>query len=315
MTGSAAMTEHKNILREIMEADDFKGDVLFDEPMKNRTTLRIGGPADAFAIPDDPTSLKYLLAGAAARGFPIMPVGGGSNLLVRDGGIAGIVLSVGAMDRITIIEEKDEGIRLFVQAGSPLQKLVHFAKEQGCRGIEGLAGIPGSVGGAVKGNAGSFGYAAADVIESVTVINREGRLVVLKREELRFGYRSADIPDDGIVLSANVRLEKDDPSAVAERMKGFLREKREKQPLSAWSAGCVFRNPEGAAAGKLIDEARCKGMKRGGIEVSALHANFFINRGDGTAADFLALMEDVRERVKRVFGTELELEMRIAGRT
>jgi UDP-N-acetylmuramate dehydrogenase len=266
-------------------------------------------------MPDDPVSLKNLITGAASRGVPVMPVGGGSNLLVRDAGITGIVVSVAVMNRILIIEERDEGIRLFVEAGSPLQKLVAFAREKGCRGVEGLAGIPGLIGGAVRGNAGSFGYTTADVIESVTMINREGKLFVLKREDLRFDYRSADIPDDCLVLSANMRLEKDDPLAVAERVKGFLREKREKQPLSEWSAGCVFRNPDGAPAGKLIDEARCKGMRRGGIEVSDLHANFFINTGDGAASDFLALMEDVKERVKKVFGKELEPEIKIVGRT
>ena len=315
MTGAVMMRRYETTLREILKEDNFRGDIFFEEPMKNRTTLRIGGPADALALPDSTVSLKDLITGAASKGVPVMPVGGGSNLLVRDGGIDGIVVSLAFMNRILIIEEKDERIRLFVEAGSPLQKLVNFARESGYRGVEGLAGIPGLVGGAVRGNAGSFGYVAADVIESVTIMKGEGALVVLKGEDLRFGYRSAAIPDDSFILSANVMLEKDDRLAVSTRVKGFLQKKLLQQPVSAWSAGCVYRNPAGMPAGKLIDEARCKGMRRGGIEVSELHANFFVNTGGGTASDFLALMEDVRERVRKVFGHELEPEIRIVGRT
>jgi UDP-N-acetylmuramate dehydrogenase len=193
--------------------------------------------------------------------------------------------------------------------------VVHRAREKGYAGLEGLAGIPGSMGGAIKGNSGSFGYEIGSVVESVTVINRQGELSNLNREILDPRYRSAAVPGGCIILSANLRLPKDDVDEVAKRMGRFLEEKRRKQPVSVWSAGSVFKNPEGTYAGMLIDNAGCKGMRRGDIEVSGLHANFFVNTGKGKASDFLALMEDVKERVSRAFGIELEPEIKIIGRS
>jgi len=151
-------------------------------------------------------------------------------------------------------------------------------------------------------------------VESVTVIGKEGRIVNIEGESLAFAYRSSSIPDSAIVLSAIVRLKGDDPHEVAKRVEGFLHEKLHTQPVSQWSAGCVFKNPLQAPAGKLMDEAGCKGMKRGDIEVSTLHANFFVNRGNGKASDFLALMDEVRERVLKSSGVALEPEIRIVGR-
>lgn len=243
-----------------------------------------------------------------------MPVGGGSNLLVADEGIGGVVLSTASLNRMQVVEERDEGIRLFVEAGTPLQKVIHFAKDKGYKGIEGLAGIPGCVGGAIKGNAGSFGYEIGTVIESVALINVHGKLAILGPESLNLGYRASAISDECIILSVNIRLQKGDARDVAKRVRECLDEKRERQPLSERSAGCVFKNPEGAQAGRLIEEAGCKHLRKGDVEVSGLHANFFINRGNGRAADFLALMDVVKARVMKLFGYELEPEIRVVGK-
>lgn len=306
-------SSHKR-LKEIFEAGIFAGDVFANEAMKEHTTLRIGGPAELYATPKNMLSLKHLLVALKDEGIPWMPVGGGSNLLVSDEGIPGAVISMGNLHHIETIEENGDAVRLYIEAGTPLQKLVNRAKAEGYRGIEGLVGIPGSVGGALRGNSGSFGQEIADVVESVTLIDGAGSVCTVGRDDLGFGYRRSAISESVIVLSANVRLKKDDPREVAKQAAEFLKEKLAKQPVSQMSAGCVFRNPPGSHAGRLIDEAGCKGMRKGDVEVSLLHANFFVNKGKGKASDFLALMEEVSERVSKDFSVTLEPEIRIIGR-
>ncbi len=291
----------------------FKGDLIVKEDMSLHTTLRIGGPADIFAIPKDVLSLKYLLMYLSEKGIPVTIIGGGSNILISDHGIDGVVISSQSLTRVEIIERADTFSRLFVESGTPLQSLLNISKQEGLSGLEGLVGIPGSLGGAVKGNAGSFGIEIGDVIESIAVMDLKGNISIIEKEEAKFGYRSSGIPE-GFVLSVIIRLKRDDPQEVSKRMSIHLEEKRERQPISLWSAGCVFKNPEGVSAGRLIDEAGCKGMRRGDIEVNEKHANFFINKGRGNASDFIALMDEVKARVFTSFGIELEPEIRILGK-
>ena len=301
-------------IREIFGTERSTGDLFVNEPMREHTTLRIGGPADLYVIPRNLVSMRDLMTALKDEHVPVMPLGGGSNVLVSDEGVEGAVIATSSFIHIELVEDHGDRVRLFVEAGTPLQRLVNFCKGRGYEGIEGLAGIPGSVGGAITGNSGSFGYEIGQVVESVTVIGREGKIVSIEGESLSFGYRSSGIPDSTIVLSAIMRLRAGDPHDVAKRVGGFLKEKMHAQPVSQWSAGCVFKNPDQAPAGKLIDDAGCKGMGRGDIEVSALHANFFVNKGSGRASDFLALMDEVRERVLKSSGIGLEPEIRIVGR-
>jgi UDP-N-acetylmuramate dehydrogenase len=191
---------------------------------------------------------------------------------------------------------------------------VAYSKREGLRGLEGLAGIPGQVGGAIAGNAGSYGTEIKDIVASVTLIDLEGRTLVLGREDIAFGYRSAELPRGSMVLGAELRLARGRPDEVARRIGKWLETKKKTQPLGKRSAGCVFKNPPGDSAGRLIDRAGCKGMRVGAIEVSGLHADFFINTGGGSARDFLRLMDRVAERVRAAFGIELEPEIRIVGR-
>lgn len=301
----------EDLMEITMLRDSFIGAILSDEPMRRHTTLRIGGPADVFAEPADMRSLVNLLAEAREKKLAIMPLGGGSNLLVVDEGIRGIVISTESFNYISVIEETGDAVRLNVGTGTPLQRLVNLAREKGLTGIEGLAGIPGSVGGAIKGNAGSFGCEIGTVIEGLSVADKDGSIFTLGMESLGFGYRSSAIREDVIITEAAVRLAKGDAAEVAAKTSNFLREKRMRQPISEHSAGCVFRNPAGDYAGRLIDESGCKGMRRGDIEISALHANFFINKGNGSSSDFISLMEAVEEMVLKSFGIELEPEINI----
>ena len=307
----------KQLWQEIISAVSFSGEVTFMEPMKAHTYLQIGGPADVFACPQDTVSLENILAALNEERIPFVTVGGGTNILVKDGGIYGAVISLKNFRRSDIVKEEKDMLLLFAESGMPLQKLVSFSKERGYSGIEGLAGIPGFLGGAIAGNAGAFGYSIKNALVSVRMLNPDKGIYEMSPDNIgKHGleYRASKLPEDTVVLSANMRFRKDIKEDVAKRTNSFLKRKRETQPLSEMSAGCVFKNPEGASAGRLIDEAGCKGMRIGNVEVSRMHANFFINKGDAKASDFLKLMDEVKKKVVKVFGAELEPEIRIMGR-
>ncbi|GAB4483083.1 MAG: UDP-N-acetylmuramate dehydrogenase [Thermodesulfovibrionales bacterium] len=291
----------------------YKGEAGFCVPMSGQTYLGIGGPADVIVSPEDPLSVKNIMLISRRNGYPVCTLGGGTNILVRDGGIEGVIVKLSQFRRIEVISQDETDVTIFVEAGAGLQRLVAFCRDGGYAGVEGLAGIPGTVGGAICGNAGSFGFEIRDVIESVVIMNSDAELNRYGAEDLGFGYRHADIAAGDVVLSANLKVKRDDPEAVAARTAGFLERKKASQPVAERSAGCVFRNPVGLSAGKLIDEAGCKGMRAGGIEVSSVHANFFVNRGGGTAADYLRLMEDVALVVEKKHGVRLEPEITIIG--
>jgi len=292
----------------------YKGEVEFSAPMKNHTNLGIGGPADVVVSPEDPVSLKNIVMLLGRQSIPFFPLGGGTNVLVRDEGIEGVVIKCKAFSRIEVLQETGDHAELFVEAGVPLQKIVNLCREKGYAGMEGLTGIPGTVGGALCGNAGSYGYEIREVIVSVVLMRANGSLERFRTEDLGFGYRTSNIRPDDIVLSTNLKLSRDDADAVASRTDGFFSQKKKAQPIWEKSAGCVFKNPAGTSAGSLIDEAGCKCMRIGSIEVSSMHANFFVNRGEGTANDYLALMDAVSAKVKDKFGVRLEPEIRVMGK-
>jgi UDP-N-acetylmuramate dehydrogenase len=314
---TSELNEHDMIedeLKEIFDSGAFKGEIKFDEPLSAHTSLRIGGPVDIMVFPEDPLSLKNVLIAAMKGNIPVYVLGGGTNLLVGDGHIDGIVVSLRAFKSIELTRGTDDKrVVLYVGAGVPLAMLVNFAFKNGYAGIEALAGIPGYVSGAVFMNAGSFGTEIKDVIVSVAVMNMHGEIIILEKDKLDFSYRSTNFPKGSIVLSANMILKRDDPAEVERRTKEFLRRKKSTQPLGELSAGCVFKNPEGDSAGRLIDTAGCKGMRRGDVQVSMVHGNYFINTGKATCTDFLELMGIVKARVKTYAGIELEPELKILG--
>jgi len=301
-------------LEEIFSGISFEGDVKSMEPMMKHTSLRIGGPADLFVVPRNLSSLKNILSVLNSKKIPFFIIGGGTNILVKDDGIEGVVISLASFRKIEILSENEMNVRVNVETGTPLQRLVNFSKEKGYSGIEGLAGIPGSVGGAICGNAGAFGYEMKDVLISVSLMSNEGTVKNREAETVGFGYRRSGISSAEILLSADILLRKDDKKHVSAKIEDFLKRKWESQPLLEPSAGCIFKNPPELSAGKLIEEAGCKGMRMGGVEVSSTHANFFINKGKAREVDFIRLMEEVTQRVKEKFQVILEPEIKIVGR-
>ncbi len=301
-------------LEEIFAEFPFEGEIRFMEPMMKHTSLRIGGPADLFVIPQNLPSLKNILIIVNRKKIPFFVLGGGTNILVKDGGIEGVAISLISFRKIEILSVHEMNVRIYVETGAPLQRLVQYSKEDGYSGIEGLAGIPGSVGGAISGNAGAFGYEMKDVLISISTMDTEGNIKTRGVDNIDFGYRRSNISSTDLLLSAEILLKKDSKEHVSAKIEDFLKRKWESQPFSETSAGCVFKNPPGLFAGKLIDEAGCKGMKIGDVEVSSTHANFFINKGRANASDFIRLMDNVTQRVKEKFRVVLEPEIRIVGR-
>ena len=316
-----------NELKGIFERGLFKGAIKFEQPLSAYTSLKIGGPVEIMVFPEDLTSLKNVLITAYREKIPIFVLGAGTNLLVRDGGVHGIAVSLKAFKNIEVIQNikrvaphlsyqkgSDDFTGLFVEAGVPLGSVINFMKGKGYSGIEELAGIPGTFGGAVYMNAGAFHKEMKDVIVSVALMKPDGSIVIVGRDELTFTYRSSNIPAHTVILSANIALKRDIPENVALRVNEYLKEKRQSQPIGAPSAGCVFKNPEGHSAGRLIEAAGCKGMRAGDIEVNSLHANYFINKGSATCKDFIHLMDIVIKRVEKHSGITLEPEIKIVGR-
>lgn len=277
-----------------------------NEVLAKYTTLGIGGRADIIVFPEE-ENIKELIEIIKNEGMPYYLIGGGSNLLISDKGFRGVIINTKNMDRI-----ESEGFNLKVSAGARLEKIIAFLVKRGLSGMEGLAGIPGSVGGAIKGNAGSFGYEIKDCLEELEVIDEDLKIKTLKKQDINFQYRCSGLSEGLIIKTAKFRLKEDDGGGF-NRMRSFVEKKRLSQPLRQRSAGCVFKNPDGAAAGYLIDRAGLKGTRVGDIIVSSVHANYFINVGSGKASDFLRLMEIVKDRVFKLFFVELQPEIKLLG--
>ena len=282
----------------------------FDEPMARYTSLRVGGPADAFARPANRAELAELLAIAARHGTPVCALGRGFNAIVRDAGLAGIVVQLGALRALERLERE----RVRAEAGVTHTTLTRFCADEGLAGLEFGVGIPGTVGGWIAMNAGIPEHEMRDVVERVEIfdpLDHEGR--ELTGEELHWRYRRLELPAQTLVLSATFVLSVDEPAAIRERMREYLDRRLATQPVNEPSCGSVFKNPEGDQAGRLIDAAGLKELRVGGAEISGLHANFIVNRGGATASDVLALIARATEEVETRFGVRLETEVRMLG--
>jgi UDP-N-acetylmuramate dehydrogenase len=286
-----------------------------DVPLAPRTWLRAGGPAEALFEPADADDLQAFLADRPA-GLPVTPIGVASNLLVRDGGIAGVVLRLrGPLAAITV-----EGSRLRVGAGATDRSIAIHAMQAGLSGLEFFIGIPGTLGGAIRMNAGAFGGETAEVVEQVTALDGRGRRHVLRPAELGFAYRHSNLPAECIVIEAVLRAVPGDPAAVRARMAAIKAEREASQPLRVATGGSTFKNPSGKnpagerKAWQLIDAAGCRGLRHGRAVVSEKHCNFLINTGGARAAEIEALGELVRARVLADSGVALEWEIHRIGR-
>lgn len=275
-----------------------------EEPLAHYTTLGIGGRADYIAFPNEEDILS-LLETLKNEMIPFYVIGGGSNLLIGDRGFRGFIVSTRNMDTINL-----KSFTLTVGAGVRLGRVIALLSKRGLAGMEGLVGIPGTIGGAVFGNAGSFGYEIKDCLEQIEIIDAQLKDRTIKKSEIMFQYRSSGLPESSIIKNATFIL-KEEREDIFSKMKEFLTKKKQTQPLKERSAGCVFKNPESASAGFLIEKAGLKGTRVGDIIVSNVHANYFINVGKGKATDFLRLMEIVKERVFKAFSVELEPEIKL----
>lgn len=282
----------------------FGKDIAFQEPLSKHCSFGIGGPAELLLAVRDVQRLPEALAFCREWSLPYVVLGRGTNVLVPDTGVRGMVIWVRAG---SLLFERN---RVVAQAGAPLQKLARVVAERRLAGLEFAVGIPGSVGGAAIMNAGAHGGWIGELIEKVRLVESSGRAVWLEKKDLHFSYRESNLRHiPGIVSEVTLVLREDNPQSIQERMERFLLLRRVSQPRPAGSAGSVFKNLGEEAAGRLIDLAGCKGMRRGGAIVSQKHANFIVNRGRATYADVKGLIEDVREKVRATHGVELELEI------
>lgn len=299
----------QNLLNELYRIVG-ESNVRTEEPMSKHTTFRIGGPAQFFVTPQTTEELGQVVLLCNAEHMPFFVLGHGSNLLVSDKGMRCVVIQL----YNNFADFRIEGTKVYAQAGVMLSKLGAATKEAGLTGFEFAAGIPGTLGGAVMMNAGAYGGEMKDIVESVQLMDCNGNLLVKSGEEMDFSYRHSIVEEEGyIVLGATLKLEQGDVQAIAERMEELAVARKTKQPLEFPSAGSTFKRPEGYFAGKLIMDAGLRGYQVGGAQVSEKHCGFVINKGGATAADVLALVEDVKNKVYEEFQVELEPEVKMVG--
>lgn len=284
-----------------------RGAVRQNVPLAPLMHLRIGGPADWFLEPYAEEDVATAVRVCRDLDVPLRVLGGGSNVVVADAGVRGVVLSLANLNRIV----RDD-VRITAGAGVTLPSLLRATKEVGLAGLERLTGIPAVVGGAVAMNAGTRDGETFDLLRSLTVVEPDGTIAVWAPERFAATYRDGRLRG-AIAVQATFELSPDDPQAIFERFSTSLKKRNATQPVSQRSVGCVFRNPAGDAAGRLIESAGCKTLRAGGLEVSGLHANYFVNDGGGSAADFVQLLQEVQRRVRAEHGVELEPEVKFWG--
>lgn len=283
--------------------------VKIDEPMKSHTSFKVGGPADILVTPQEYSHIQYLIKYCRGNNIPYFIIGNGSNLLVRDGGIRGIVIKLTKLNKISVSENK-----VIAEAGALLSKASKIAAEECFSGFEFAIGIPGSIGGALTMNAGAYNGEISQIIKEALVIDKDGEIKKLSKEELELGYRMSAIIKYGYtVLEATFEFQKGDCEKIHERIDDLTRRRTEKQPLEYPSAGSTFKRPEGYFAAKLIEDSGLKGTNIGDAEVSTKHSGFIINKGNAKAQDILNLIKKVQETVKENFDVELHTEVMIIG--
>ena len=302
------MAVERNTPHLIERMPDVRGRLRADEPMARYTWFRVGGPAEVLFEPADMNDLRAFLA-ARPKDAAITVIGGTSNILVRDGGIPGIVIRLGkAFAGIEI-----EGDRIHAGAAAADMNVARRAAGAGLAGLEFLVGIPGTVGGALRMNAGAYGVEICDVFETATALDADGSILTLDAAAMGFTYRHADVPKDIIFTRATFCGAPGDVDVIQARMKEIQAQRERSQPVREKTGGSTFANPWGNKAWELIDAAGCRGLRIGGAQVSEAHTNFLINTGDATAGDLESLGEEVRRRVKENSGVELKWEIRRLG--
>ncbi len=287
--------------------DEFSEVVRYDEPLAPYTWLKIGGPAQYFVEPRDVDELERVIRACTADDIPVRLLGGGSNLLVRDEGVGGAVLKLTAP---AFAEVTVSGTEVHAGGGALLSRVVSHSVQAGLAGLEALVGIPGTVGGALHGNAGGKNGDIGQFVKSVSVMTAQGERCRRTEDELSFGYRSSSI-NELVVIDVELALSEDDPAEITRRMRKLWILKKSSQPFSFQSAGCVFKNPRGLSAGALIEQSGLKGTQVGQCVVSERHGNFLVANEGARSSDALRLIELVRTKVRETHGIDLELEIEV----
>ncbi|MBD8026513.1 UDP-N-acetylmuramate dehydrogenase [Ureibacillus sp. Re31] len=283
--------------------------IKLNESLKKYTMTKLGGNADVFVLPETEDEAAAIVKYAHNHNVPILMLGNGSNMVVRDGGVRGIVVSFTRLDEIRV-----DGNRIYAQSGALIKEVSRIAATNSLTGFEFACGIPGSVGGAMAMNAGAYGGEIKDIIVDCTVLTKEGERIVLSKDDLELGYRKSIIAQKGyFVLSSNFQLAEGNQQEIDEKIADLTFKRESKQPLEYPSAGSVFKRPPGYFAGKLIQDSGLQGKGVGDAEVSTKHAGFIINKGNATATDYIQTIQMVQRVVKEKFGVDLELEVKIVG--
>ena len=302
-----------NSLREKLK-DVVSGMVLIDEPMSRHTSIGVGGPTDALISPENAKELGRIITYLRHLKTPFIPVGNGTNLIVRDGGYRGVIISMKGLNSIVLNKRNTEWASIRTGAGATLSEIVRLAAEESLTGMEFCAGIPGSVGGAVKMNAGAYGSEIKDVVDKIELMDKKGNIRDVKKNSLKFEYRNLALPEGKIITGASFLLTKGIKEKIQGRINEILGMRKNKHPLEFRNSGSVFKNPKGSApAGQIIDEMGLKGYQIGGAKISEKHGNFIVNLGQAKASDIIALIEMVKKKVKAERGIILETEVEIIG--
>jgi UDP-N-acetylmuramate dehydrogenase len=303
----------------LSEAISEDGEIRWDEPMARHTTLRIGGPVDAWVMPTSYEALKRVRAAMHARKIPTRGFGSGSNLLVRDGGIRGVAINLRHISRVSRLDKPDanegapDDANVWVEAGAATGRVLAFATIEQLGGVEFLGGVPGTVGGGLIMNAGTYLGEWKDVTTRVFSIDERGQTIVREAAECGFAYRTSSLPPEEIVTHARLLLPHRPRAEIEQAVRALRDRRKEREPHAVANAGSIFKNPAGDYAGRLIEACGLKGRRVGAAEVSPVHANWLVNTGGASAADLLALADICRTEVAAKFSVELMLEVKVVG--
>jgi UDP-N-acetylmuramate dehydrogenase len=294
--------------------DMVSGKIMFDEPMSHHTSIGVGGIADAVVWPERSEELSRIIHFLWHSQIPFIPVGNGTNLIVKDGGYKGTVISMQGLNSVSLTERGSKEVLIHAGAGVTLSEMVLQSEKRALSGMEFCAGIPGSVGGAVRMNAGAWGKEIKDVVETVEVMIISGEILSSRRDDLKFEYRNLNISEGTIIIGASFLLTRAIEEQVHARINEILGKRKNKHPLEYRNAGSIFKNPNGGIpAGQIIDELGLKGMRIGDAKISEKHGNFIVNLGNAKASDIIALIDMIKTKVNEERGIKLQTEVKIVG--
>lgn len=294
--------------------DMVSGKVLFDEPMSRHTSIGVGGLADAVVWPERSEELSGIIHFLWHSRIPFVPLGNGTNLIVKDGGYKGAVISMQGLKSISLSERGSSQALVNAGAGVTLSEIVLLSEKKAFSGMEFCAGIPGSVGGAVRMNAGAYGREIKDVVETVELMIVSGEILTSKKDDLKFAYRNLDISEGTVIIGASFLLTRGMGEEIHARINEILGKRKNKHPLEYRNAGSIFKNPNGGVpAGRIIDELGLKGTRIGDAQISEKHGNFIVNLGRAKASDIIALIDMIKAKVNEERGIKLQTEVKIVG--